>query len=188
MVSGMGAEYLYALRRFSRDVRLYLITAALIGFTIFGGIYTVLLNLYLVRLGYGPAFVGLVNAAGPLAMALFCLPAGALGGRWGSRRAMIAGLCLSIPGFGLLPLAEFVPPSFRAGWLLATYIVGHLGFALYIVNANPFLTGITTTHGRNHVFSVQAALWPLAGFAGSLVGGMLPGLLAAPLRASLAEP
>jgi MFS family permease len=114
--------YLHVLRRFSRDVCLYLITAALIGFTIFGGIYTVLLNLYLVRLGYGPSFVGLVNAAGPLAMAIFCLPAGAFGGRWGSRRAMIAGLSLSIPGFGLLPLAEYIPPLAQAGWLLTTYI------------------------------------------------------------------
>src|SRR5262245_33314591 len=140
----MATGYLHVLRRFSRDVRLYLITAALIGFTIFGGIYTVLLNLYLVRLGYDPAFIGLVNAAGPLAMALFCLPAGAFGGRWGSRRAMIAGLILSIPGFGFLPLAEFVPPFAQAGWLLTTYILGHLGLAMYIVNSSPFLTASPT--------------------------------------------
>jgi predicted MFS family arabinose efflux permease len=33
----------------------------------------------------------------------------------------------------------------------------------------------------------MAALWPLAGFAGSLIGGLLPGLLAVPLQASLTQ-
>jgi len=184
MISG----YLQTLRRFSRDVRLYLVSAALIGFTIFGGIYTVLLNLYLLRLGYDAPFIGLVNAAGPLALGIFCLPAGALGGRWGSRRAMIAGLILSVPGFGLLPLAEFVPAAAQPAWLLAMYVIGYLGFATYLVNSNPFLTDITTASERSHAFSLQAALWPLAGFAGSLIGGVLPGLLAGPLQMSLDHP
>ena len=39
-----------ALALFNRDVRLVLFSQALIGFTIFGGVYTVLLNLYLLRL------------------------------------------------------------------------------------------------------------------------------------------
>ena len=63
----MVAAYWRALRLFSRDVHFYLITAALIGFTVFGGIYAVLLNLYLLRLGYGPPFVG-------LSMRLACWP------------------------------------------------------------------------------------------------------------------
>ena len=68
--------------RFNRDVRLYLVTAGLVGFC-WIGIYLVLFNLYLLRLGYGPEFIGTVNAAGSLAYAVFSLPAGALGGRWG---------------------------------------------------------------------------------------------------------
>jgi MFS family permease len=88
----MASSYVHTLRLFSRDIRLYLISFALFAFTIFGGIYTVLLNLYLLRLGYGPEFIGLVNAVGLLALALFFLPAGAITRRWGLRRAMIAGL------------------------------------------------------------------------------------------------
>jgi len=80
----MSTTYLSAFRLFSRDARLYLMTAALFGFTVFGGIYAVLLNLYLLRLGYGPQFVGLINGTGQLAFAIFCLPAGALGRRWGN--------------------------------------------------------------------------------------------------------
>jgi fucose permease len=186
-VAAIGS-YLQALRQFSRPVRLYLVSSALFGFTIFGGIYTLLLNLYLLRLGYGPDFVGVVNGAGMLALALFAIPAGSLGNRWGSRRALIVGLSLIVIGLALLPLAELVPVTFRGAWLVGTYMVAWLGVAMYFVNTNPFLMGVTTPVERAHVFSVQAALWPVAGFAGSFAGGILPGSLAGPLRVGLDHP
>ena len=176
------------IRRFNHPVRLYLVSSALFGFTIFGGIYTLLLNLYLLRLGYGPDLVGVVNGAGMLALALWALPAGALGERWGSRRALITGLRLIVTGLGLLPLAELIPATFRPAWLVGTYMLAWLGVALYFVNTNPFLMRATTPVERRHVFSVQAALWPVAGFAGSLVGGVLPGWIATPLQLSLEDP
>jgi MFS family permease len=184
----MASSYVHTLRLFSRDIRLYLISFALFAFTIFGGIYTVLLNLYLLRLGYGPEFIGLVNAVGLLALALFFLPAGAITRRWGLRRAMIAGLCMAIIGDGALPLAESLPAAIRPGWLLATYLLAGLGTSLYVVNVGPFLVAATSPTERNHAFSVQAAIWPLAGFAGSLVGGLLPGLFAALLRVAPDHP
>ena len=177
--------YLDVLRKFNRDVRLYLAAATVVGFTIDGGVYSVLFNLYLLRLGYGPEFVGLVNGAGMLAFALFSLPAGTLGGHWGSRRMMIAGLSLLLTGGGLLPLAELSTATWQAGWLLVTYVLAFIGFAIYFVNIAPFLMGVTSPEERNHIFSVQAAFWSLAGFTGSLVGSLLPGLLAAYLGVSL---
>ena len=66
----MVTTYIHTLRLFNRDVRLYLISAALIGFT-FLGIYAVLFNLYLLRLGYGPEFIGTVNGVSQLGFALF---------------------------------------------------------------------------------------------------------------------
>ena len=56
---------------------MYLVTAALFGFAIFGGIYTTLLNLYLLRLGFGPQEAGLINGWGQLAFGVVALPAGA---------------------------------------------------------------------------------------------------------------
>ena len=79
------ANYLSKLR-FNRDVWLVLITWALMGFA-YTGVFLVLFNLYLLRLGYGPEFVGIVNGVGLIA-ALVSLPAGALGKRWGSRRLL----------------------------------------------------------------------------------------------------
>ena len=92
----MITDYLRTLRLFNRNVRLYLIVSFVLGLTVWGGIYSVLLNLYLLRLGYDPEFVGLISASGYLGFAVFCLPAGALGGRWGNRRTMIAGLSLAL--------------------------------------------------------------------------------------------
>jgi MFS family permease len=180
--------YLEKLRLLGRDVYLYLLAAFLVGLTVYGGIFTVLLNLYLLRLGYGTEFVGLLNATGRFAFAAFCLPAGALGTRWSSRRMMIAGTGLAVAGFGSLPFAEFVSAVLQAGWLLATYTIAWLGLALYFVNSIPFLMNATGAGEHTHAFSVRTALGPLAGFAGSLVGGLLPASLSEALGISLDQP
>ncbi|MCL4504559.1 MAG: MFS transporter, partial [Chloroflexi bacterium] len=184
----MVAEYLRMLRLFNRDTRLYLVTSALFGLTVFGGIIPVLLNLYLLRLGYGPEFIGLLNATGALSAAVFCLPAGAFAARWGSRRVMIVGSVFLAIGNGLLPLAETVPAAWQSGWLLGMNMIGAFGLALYTTSSGPFVMGVASPAERNHVFSVQFAIGPLAAFVGSLLGGFLPGLFAGWLNTTLESP
>ena len=184
----MIRSYLHSLRTFSRDVRLCLVATALLGFTISGGIYSVLLNLYLLRLGYGTAFIGLVNAMLPLAVVLFSLPASTIGGRWGIHRTMIVGMILSVAGNGLLPVAEFAPDAAREAWILVAYLIAGLGHALYLVNLSPFLMDASRPEERNQVFSMRIALLPLAGFAGSLIGGLMPRAFASVLNLPLTQP
>jgi MFS family permease len=164
-------------RAFSRNVRLYLSTVAIIGFAVLG-VHAVLLNLYLLRLGLGPEFIGLVIAAGQFVYSIFCLLGGMLGVRWGSRKVMILGVATLFVGLGSLPLVEFVPAAWARGWLLVTYALMRLGAALYLVNGVSFLSGATGPAERNHAFSMQAAAQSLLAFAGSLVGGLLPALWA----------
>lgn len=183
----MIKSYLHTLRLFSRDMRLYL-TANTITSIAYVGIYVMLFNLYLLRLGYGPEFIGLINAAAQLGVAAFSLVAGLLGRRWGSRRMLIAGLSVATTGLGLVPLAEFIPAGGQATWLVATYILAWLGGSVYIVNSLPFIMGATGPAERAHAFSTREALGPLAVFAGSLVGGLLPGLLVACVGGSLGDP
>ncbi len=180
-------NYLRTLRGLKREARLYLIADALSGFTVDGGVYAVLFNLYLLRLGYQSEFIGAVNAAGLLAYGLFSLPAGWLGARWGSRRMIGAGLgAMAIGGFAI-PLAEFVPPDLGAVWLIAAYVFTYSGLALHITNATPFLVEITGEAERPHLFSVVSASWFLAGFAGNLIGGVLPWLFASSFASPLAS-
>jgi MFS family permease len=181
----MVASYVQTVRQFGRDVRLYLFATALMGFTYDGGIYAVIFNLYLLRLEYGPAFVGQVNGVGMLAFAISAFPAGALGDRWGSRRLLLAGLVIMFGGSLLLALAEFVPRGLQPNWLIITYVIMNIGLSLYFVNSVPYLMNITAAAERNAAFSVQSALISLAAFAGSLIGGFLPGIFALTLGLSL---
>ena len=148
------------------------------GFTAWGGLFATLFNLYLLRLDYSPAVIGTINAFGSLAFGVFCLPAGWIGSRRGNRRAMVAGLAgIGISQF-LLAQALLVPESARYGWLITTNVMGALGASFFAVNAGPYLMGVAATGTRSYVFSAQVAVTPLGAFAGSLLGGFLPGLFA----------
>lgn len=183
----MLTHYRTAIGLLGRDARLLLLTVIVVGFS-YMGIYVTLFNLYLLRLGYGPVFIGQINAAAQLAFALFSLPAGVLGSRWGSRSMAAAGLGVTALSLGLLPLAEFLPASWQTGWLMITFITTWLGGALYLVNNYPLLMSLTGPKERQHAFSIRQALTPLGSFAGSLASGFLPGLLAATMGFSLDQP
>ena len=180
----MIQTYFGAVRRFNRDIRLYLVATALLGFAVFSGIYPVLFNLYLLRLGYGTEFIGWANSVVMLTFA-FCSPVAGMvsqieiGGRpLGGRRTMVAGLSIVTAGYALLSIVEYMPRGLWSAWLMASGFVRAFGFALYWVNARPFLMSATSADERYHVYSVQAAITPLAGVLGSLVAGILPGLFA----------
>lgn len=171
------SAYFKTLRSFNHNLRLFFTATAVQGFVFFG-IYTLLLNLYLLRLGYGPSFIGLVNAAGPLSLALASLPAGLLSRRTGCRKALMLGYFGLSLGLGLLPLSEFLPEFLEREWVLGSYVLAWLFSSLIVVNFSPYLMGATSEDERNHAFSIQNALWPVAGFAGNLVGGLLPSVFA----------
>jgi predicted MFS family arabinose efflux permease len=173
----MATAYLQKLRLFSRNVRLFLVAAALVGLA-WDGIRAVLFNLYLLRLDYGTGAIGLINAVGPLAFSLFAVLLGTFGARWNGRRNLIAGMALMAAGLALMPLASALPPDWQTGWLYATNVVGYLGLAMWWVYGIPFLVGATGSGERNHAFSVQIAIAPLTGVVGSLVGGALPAVFA----------
>jgi MFS family permease len=155
-------------------VRLFLVSAFLVGFGFDGGIFSVLFNLYILRLGYGPELVGVVNSAGLFAFALFSLPAGLFGNWWGIRRTVMIGLVIILAGAALLPLAEMVPIAWQPGWLAGVYVIVFVGIALYFVNGAPFMMASTAPANREHLFFHADRLMATAAFAGSLVGGVLP--------------
>ncbi|MBT6629046.1 MAG: MFS transporter, partial [Gemmatimonadetes bacterium] len=84
----MLSSYIDTVRLLNRDVRLVFATYAVFGFA-WGGLYTLLFNLYLLRLGYDTDFIGVVNGISRFAFALGGLPAGMLGMRFGARRMIL---------------------------------------------------------------------------------------------------
>lgn len=179
-------HYIKTLHHLNRNVRLLFVANAILGFVYFG-IYALLLNLYLLRLGYGADFIGQVNAVGPLALALASLPAGAFSQRYGIRNGLRIGFLFAFLCRALLPLHEFLPSEWQQSWILSSYGVSWAFGALILVNIPPFLMAATAEDERNPAFAVQGAIWPFCGFAGNLVGGLLPGLFALLLGVTLAD-
>lgn len=173
---------------FSPNVRLFLFSAFLVGFGFDGGIFSVLFNLYLLRLGYGPEAVGAINSAGLFAFALFSLPAALFGNWWGVRRMILVGLGVLLLGAALLPVAEMLGGGWQQAGLTGAYIVVFLGMSLYFVNSAPFMMASTAPANRDHLFSMQTGLMATAAFLGSLVGGALPALFAPLLGTTLDSP
>ncbi len=165
------------LARFERDVKLYMACAALIGFSAFG-IYSVLFNLYLLRMDYGVDLVGHFNAAGLLSFALFSPIADNWARRAGYRRTLVGGVSPMVMGYLLMSLAGFFFGPLRTGWITAVQVIINCGFATYMVNSSPFLMSATAADNRSLVFALRGAVWPLFGFAGSALGGALPQVFA----------
>src|SRR5690606_16661039 len=130
--------YLSALRLLNRDIRFLLGMWALTAFAYFG-IQGVLLNLYLLRLGYGPEFIGLLIGSGQLVWAAFALPAGMIGQRLGLRTALLAAHPLLAIGGGGILWAEHLPAAWQTAGLMAAWTVMWLGASLMTVNATPYM-------------------------------------------------
>ena len=124
----------------------------------------------------------------PIAFASCSVPAGLLGKRFGFRRVIIVGITLLALSIGIMPLAEWLPQAWRnSGFVFARLLTG-LGFALYMVNTNPYLVAATSENERSEVFSLHVGLLPAAGFLGSIVSGIMPGLMAGWLGVGLDDP
>ncbi len=163
--------------------------AVLVGLTfVVDGLYSVLLNLYLLRLDYGTEFIGLVNAVGLLTFGLAAMPAGILGSRMSTTALMKFGAFLCLLGGLLLPMAEWLPPGWRELGLALPPALMFGGFAFFFVNGAPYLINVVDDAHKHQAFAFKAAHWSLAGFAGSLVGGVLPGAIAATNGWTLADP
>ena len=174
-------------RAFNSQARLFF--AVIVGLTfVADGLVSVLLNLYLLRLGYGTEFIGLVNAVGLLTFGLASLPAGILGSRLSPTALMKFGAIFCLVGGILLPMAEWLPPGWRELGLVLPPALMFGGFAFVFVNGAPFLINVVDVAYKHQAFALKAAHWSLAGFAGSLVGGLLPGAVAGMYGWTLGDP
>ncbi len=183
----MIRRFFTAVHKYNPQARLFFAVVVGAAFVV-DGVYTVILNLYMLRLGYGTELIGLVNAAGLLSFALTSLPAGILGSRFSNTRLMKLGVGISLLGGLLLPLVEALPPGLRASWLVLHYALALGGFSLFFVNGAPYLINVVDRNDKHKAFALKMAHWALAGFAGSLFGGIAPGVIAGLNAWSLNDP
>lgn len=175
------------LRTFNRDIKLLLGTWGAMSFGYFG-IQGVLLNLYLLRLGYGIEFIGLLIASGQMLWAVVALPAGAVGKKIGLQKAIALAHSLVAVAVVLLLLVEWLPKPLWTPWIFSCWLILWVGAALNTVNATPYMMMLAGPSERRHAFAAQSATIALMGFAGGTVAGLLPGLFALLLGTSLDGP
>ncbi len=186
----MLTGYMQSLRGSHRNVLLLFSVSALLSFSAEGGINTVLFNLYILRLGFGPDTVGLINGVATLFWAAGSLLAGWLGTVWGVRKTALAGLLLTLVGAVMVPAASSVPSAQRVAWLALCALVGYIGLGLYFVNALPYLLQVTDVKNRVNIFAAATAVSTTAMVGGGLAGGVLPEWFALALGVTMdsAEP
>ena len=172
---------------YSRDAVLLFVASGLAALG-FYGINNLLRIIFVLRLGYGPEYVGLFSGVGALTYMSMGVPSGALGSRLGAKRVMLVGGTITSLGMAILPLGEFLSPGPRGVWLLAAQIILIGGWAMFNINLVPALGAATTAENTNSGYALSGALRSLGTFVGTISGGLLPGLFADLVGQSLDVP
>ncbi len=172
-------------RNAPRNVKLFMFTVLSYGIAV-EGVSAVLLNLLLLRLGYGTEFIGTLNSAGLYVFALVSLPIGAVT-RFSSRKMLQIGLILSVIGNLGLPLVPLVAAD-PSVWLVAFRILAMIGLSCYFVHQMPFSMEITAPVWHSRIMSATMASFSLAAFLGSWIGGLLPEYVGRLLDVPLSDP
>jgi len=158
-------QYLQRVGMLSRNARLYLLATAFQGLS--SGVWGVIFNIYLKRVGFLDNFIGNVFTAGAIATGLVALPAGLFCERFGPKRALLVSLTSN---FVSLILATFLEPS---ALLLASFASGLIGTIGWVAGA-PFMMENSEKEERTHLFSLNWALMIIMGVIGGFAGGIMP--------------
>lgn len=183
----MFASYIAALRSYSRDVRIILVASAISSFTM-DGVFPVVFNLYILRMGFDAEFVGMVNAVGLLLFSVAALPAGSIGTRFGARAAMVAGVSCTLVSAWAVAFTDLVPTAWIPWWITIAYSLLYIGIAFYWVNCSPALINLSPKPEQQRVISVQSAMGNLLAFIGGPLAGLLPVLAVAIFGWTLDDP
>ena len=169
------------------EVRRFLWLSAVVEYQ-YLGIYLIALNLYLLRIGFGPPFIGVVTGSGIAAYSVMALLAGYVGRRRSAARQVVCGVLIIV--FGLVGIAytDLVPGSARAGWVLAANALAWMGGGLFGVGRIPYLAAVAASDQRVLTLSLERLMGIGLAFLGGLAVTFVPGLAAHLLGTNLDDP
>ncbi len=155
---------------FERSAWLFL-ASVIIGGVSFS-IYQLYFNLYVLSLGMGKEFLGVLSAIPSGVILILGLPLGMLADRMGRRTSLLLGNLGSTVAIAIL-VARASPLIMAAGSLLLG-----ISQAIFLLSVAPFIMQVSKEQTRTTLFSAQFGLQTLSGFVGSLLAGKLPGWFA----------
>lgn len=158
-------DYWRHIRLFSRNARLYLLAAFLLGVNF--EFFQLLLNLYLKDLGFGESNIGLVNSSRAVGMSLMAIPAAIVLSRITLKPVLIVtGILFAIFSVG-------ISSNQQLQLMILFSVLSGMTFAFSRVAAGPFYMRNSTPAERTHLFSFSFGVLLLAGMIGSLTAGKL---------------
>jgi MFS family permease len=156
-----------------RDVHLFMAYALLSYLGI--GVFALVFNLYLVQLGYNEGFIGAFNAVYTLSMGITCLILGWLINRFGNWTCLTIGTAEFIISLIVLALVTGEP------LLLVLSALNGIGSAFIMTAQMPFVIEWTPRRHTATIAALSSALNSGSVMLGSLMGGLLPGVVASVL-------
>jgi MFS family permease len=167
--TGTGSAFPFA--SFQRNARLLILAVFLDGVAV--SVVMLFFNFYILARGYSVDFLGLANSMPAAAALALGIPLGRLSDRLGYRKGMLAGILAAYGALAAVLLAS------SPAVLLAAMAVQGAGSALFSLSISPFLMQHSGERERALLFSANIAMQMLAGAAGSLLAGQIPGVLEA---------
>lgn len=159
--------YFQSIKRFMPNARLFLVSMSISQLAM--AAFTVILNIYLRKLGYSKSFLGVFTTVNLLCSGLVSLPAGIFSDRFGRKRSLLIAIVLAtVAGLGQV----FFTTS--GAILLAFSALRGASNTFKSIVQSPLLVENSRPHERMHLFSVNAALSHVAGFTGNNIGGLMP--------------
>ncbi|MCM3765857.1 MFS transporter [Neobacillus niacini] len=131
------------------------------------GVFMVIYNFYIRKLGYSEAVNGQVISMTSLATALILIPAGIISDRYSRKKVILYGVLIS----GIILLARSVVSGQQL--LITLAFISGLAMAFLQVSGIPWLAENSTPEQRVNLFSLHFAFMTAANVVGSLLGGLL---------------
>ena len=158
--------YLSNIRHFSHNARSYIAYFFLLSIHL--GIYSVIFNLYILRLGFREDLLGLMLSITFISTGLAALPVATICDRLGRKNTLLVGIAITTVSLLLLYTITSLD------WLLVISALYGIGTAFYTVAGSPFLMENSSHEERMYLFSMNSALSQVAYIIGCLAGGMAP--------------
>ncbi|HUX42885.1 MAG TPA: MFS transporter [Rectinemataceae bacterium] len=162
---GFIGDYSHALSSFSPNARRFLLGQILLW--IGANQISLLLSLYLKRIGYSEDAIGGVLATKALGTALVVLPASLLAARFNLRLLLPVSAFLTAAAYAAQALGAAGSPLLAAAFLSGAFST------VFQVSAGPFFIRNSGESERMHLFSINGALSMGTGVIGSSLGGLL---------------
>jgi MFS family permease len=162
------SAYLSHVRQFTPNARKFLAFQFFLALN--SGIYGVIFNLYLLKLGYHEDFMGVILGVVFVSSGLLSVPAAMLCDRIGRRKTLLLSSVVLALGLALLYTI-----TTREMLLLGSVLYG-IATGMTAVASSPFMAENSSREERIHLFSMNSVVMMSSSVLGSLAGGLLPGL------------